>query len=385
MDDTGTNTVNGRREARSTLQFAVENYGQRVLSNASIIEGICEDRLPDFPREASLITNAAKADVATMLAQQVAGVGPDTAVRLTATTLAQSRSLDPAGCIWVVSEFARCLGYDVSEDLVPAATPPLEAPVAGAQQAPAAGAATVDPAPSPGVGSPLDPGITVPPFLDAQPSHQPNASQEARAPRTSRRRRITVIGLAVVAAYFAVAAGVKLPPFAKTTTPPTNQSQAYAALSKLIPAAIRADGSCSNEKNAHYGSDVTIAQISCNPANSSLPFNYIAYYLFPTGTALNGAYAQWLAEFAKTSENAGTCSFGSGETDTFAPCESSFTVGSSNATAGRIVQYVFKGVPDVSFTVNHERLLVDMEDSNGSAMVAWWAAHSSNWLAGKVY
>jgi hypothetical protein len=285
----------------------------------------------------------------------------------------------------VVSEFARCLGYDVSEDLVPAATSSPEARVTGAQPTSAPGAATVEPAPSPNVGTPFDPGVTVPPFLDAAPSDQPVAAQAPRTPRTSRGRRITVIGVAVVAAYFAVAAGVKLPPFAKNTTPPTNQSQAYAALSKLIPAAIRADGSCSHEKNAHYGSDVTIAQISCNPANASLPFNYIAYYLFPTRTALNGAYAQWLAEFAKTSENAGTCSFGTGEADTFTSCESSFTVGSSNATAGRIVQYMFKGVPDISFTVSHQLLLIDMENSNGSSMLAWWASHSANWLSGKVY
>jgi hypothetical protein len=112
-------------EARAVLQSAVKDFGERVLSNPALLEGVCEDRLPELPREASLIASAARADVAGMLQQQVSGVGPASAVRLTASALADSQSLDPAACAWVVREFARALGY----------------PVAGGSGADAAGAA----------------------------------------------------------------------------------------------------------------------------------------------------------------------------------------------------------------------------------------------------
>jgi hypothetical protein len=156
-------------EAHTVLQSAVADYGARVLSNAAIIDGICEDRLPDWPREASLVSMAARADVAAMLQQRAGGVGADTAVRLTAANLAESRSLDPAAAIWVVSEFARVLGYQVSEGLQPAAGPGGPA-AAGAPPAPGG----YPPASPPGEA------LTVPP--GTPPAHPP--TQRAGYPET---------------------------------------------------------------------------------------------------------------------------------------------------------------------------------------------------------
>ena len=128
-------------EARAVLQSAVNDFGARVLSNATLLEGICEDRLPELPREASLIASAARADVVGMLQQQVSGVGPDAAVRLTASALADSRSLDPAACVWVVREFASALGYPVAGNSgADAAAAGVQQP-AGAGGPPAGGAA----------------------------------------------------------------------------------------------------------------------------------------------------------------------------------------------------------------------------------------------------
>jgi hypothetical protein len=148
-------------EARSVLQSAVADYGARVLSNAAIMDGICEDRLPDWPREASLVSMAVRADVAAMLQQRAGGVGTDTAVRLTAANLAESRSLDPAAAIWVVSEFARVLGYQVSDGLAPAAgpaAPPADAvpPAPAAVSPPALGG--YPPASPPGEALTMPPG-----------------------------------------------------------------------------------------------------------------------------------------------------------------------------------------------------------------------------------
>jgi uncharacterized protein DUF4190/putative regulator of septum formation len=156
-------------EARSVLRSAVADYGPPVLSNAAILEGICEDRLPDSPREASLVSIAARADVAAMLEQQAGGVGPDTAVRLTAAALADSRSIDPAAAIWVVGEFARALGYQVSDGLQPAvgAPPPSGVPVPpSGLPDPAAQQAGFGPWEAPGTGQAAyaPPGASMPPY-----------------------------------------------------------------------------------------------------------------------------------------------------------------------------------------------------------------------------
>jgi hypothetical protein len=174
-------------EARNVIQSAVADYGARVLSNAAIMDGICEDRLPDWPREASLVSMAVRADVAAMLQQRAGGVGADTAVRLTAANLAESRSLDPAAAIWVASEFARALGYQVSDGLQPATGP--AAPAAHvAPQVPAAG--VVPPAPADAVtpqapaahppASPPGEALTVPP--GTPPAHPP--TERAGYPET---------------------------------------------------------------------------------------------------------------------------------------------------------------------------------------------------------
>jgi hypothetical protein len=182
-------------EARSVLRSAVAEYGPRVLSNAAILEGICEDRLPDSPREASLVSIAARADVAAMLEQQAGGVGPDTAVRLTAAALADSRSIDPAAAIWVVGEFARALGYQVSDTLQPAVGAPpgvAAAPAAPTVPGPVAPAGASVPGMSTPVGRPggdptvLPSGPPVPPSgppvlpsgLPVPPSGPPNAAAQ---------------------------------------------------------------------------------------------------------------------------------------------------------------------------------------------------------------
>ena len=179
-------------EARSVLQSAVTDYGARVLSNAAILDGICEDRLPEWPREASLVSMAARADVAAMLQQQAGGVGPDTAVRLTAASLADSTSIDPSAAIWVVGEFARALGYQVSEGLRPAAGTGPAAGAAGAAGAAVPAAAVPappppgPPPPPPPSSPPASPGedLTVPPAagLPHPPTQQVGfGQQETRA------------------------------------------------------------------------------------------------------------------------------------------------------------------------------------------------------------
>ena len=78
-DDTG--GLDPQGEARQALAAAVKDYGPGVLSNPSLLGNLFKDLLPGAPREASLLVAAAEAGASSMLEQQVAGVGPDAAVR----------------------------------------------------------------------------------------------------------------------------------------------------------------------------------------------------------------------------------------------------------------------------------------------------------------
>ena len=109
-------------QAREALSNAVSSFGPRILSNPQMLENVFRDLLPDSPREVSLLVTAAQADVAALLQDRIGQhMDPDTAVRLTASVLGERRALDGAACLWATAEFARALGYSVSE--TPAAAP----------------------------------------------------------------------------------------------------------------------------------------------------------------------------------------------------------------------------------------------------------------------
>jgi hypothetical protein len=151
-------------DARQALDLAVRDYGPRVLSNPSLLGNLFKDLLPGSPTESSLLVAAAEGGAASMLEQQVAGVGADSAVRSIAGSLAQERALDPQAALWAVGEMARAMGYPVSQGLqaslpaVAAQTQPWPAepgatlPIAG-QGPPLAAAAPAGPAGAPPFGS----------------------------------------------------------------------------------------------------------------------------------------------------------------------------------------------------------------------------------------
>jgi hypothetical protein len=426
-------------EARSVLQSAVADYGVRVLSNAAIIDGICEDRLPDSPRAASLIGLAAGADVAAMLQQRAGGVGADTAVRLTAANLAESRSLDPAAAIWVVSEFARMLGYQVSDGLQPAAGPAAPAaagiPVAPGATPPASPpgeALTVPPGTppahppteragypdtvttgpgGPGAAQPGGPGYPPPGAPGGAGAAQPGGpgypppgapgypaaggpGYPAPAARSSRRGLLVAGGiLGLVTLYVIVAATAHLPPFKSASPKPTSSpSHSHSprparsattfqptasdrTLAALIPADVSAGGSCAPVHRPHFGST---AEYHCVGA-PGIPPGYVQYYLFGTKSALNTAYAAFLSDFAHVSRNSGPCNQtrGLAAFASFGTCETLYSFG--NTPEGRVAEYVYKGAPDVSSTFTRDLVLVDMQASKGNALIKWWD-HAPNWL-----
>ncbi len=463
-DDVGP-TFDPGGEARSVLQSAVADFGVRVLSDPAIVDGICEDRLPEWPREASLISTAARADVADMLQQQAGGIGPDTAVRLTAGTLAESRSLDPAACVWVVGEFARALGYQVSDGLRPATAngaAPGGAAANGAATAGAGGAASrgtggaaagrvVGDAPDPVPGRPGDavtalppepaprsggapPGQdpTVPPASGpdrpasghpADLGHSPTVTSAA-PPVTGARppgagggppappgrppvrpggpnQKVLLAGgaAALLVLYFILAGATHLPPFSQASpTPAPSQSQpptpaasptspsppatpgltaTQRTLAALIPASVAADNSCRTVSRGNFGS---VAEFDCAGA-PSVSAGDVNYYLFRTQAALNHAYLVFLSSFAHSAENTGPCNQGTGSAAfrTFAPCETSYHVGNTSL-GGRIMEYPYKGRPDISTTYGSKLVLVNMGgNNNGNNLLAFWD-RISNWI-----
>jgi hypothetical protein len=158
-------------EAHEALGTAVASYGQRVLSDPHTLGNLVADLLPDLPRERSLLVTGAEAGIAAEMRQHVEQqhIDPDTAVQLVASTLSEHRAIDPAASMWVASEYAQALGYQVRPYTSARPRQPqqldLAAPTTTALP-PAAGApATVPPA----AGAPA----TVPPAAGPTPQRPP--------------------------------------------------------------------------------------------------------------------------------------------------------------------------------------------------------------------
>jgi len=108
-------------DARQALQAVVAEHGPEALSNAVIMDRICQDRLSDLPGEAILIGSAARTDVPALLRDQIPRMGNYGAIQSVATTLAEAHGLDSTACLWVVREFARALGLIASGGTHPTA------------------------------------------------------------------------------------------------------------------------------------------------------------------------------------------------------------------------------------------------------------------------
>ena len=119
-------------EAHEALGTAVASYGQRVLNDPHTLGNLVADLLPDLPRERSLLVTGAEAGIAGEMRQHVEErhIDPDTAVQLVARALSERRAIDPAAGLWVASEYAQALGYQVrpSSAAAPAGQAPQRPP-----------------------------------------------------------------------------------------------------------------------------------------------------------------------------------------------------------------------------------------------------------------
>ncbi|HXQ18440.1 MAG TPA: hypothetical protein VN781_02320 [Acidimicrobiales bacterium] len=208
-------------KARDALHSIVSDFGMRALSSPSILDNVLHDLLPDSPKQISLIVAAGGSTVASALQEHVTqGMDADSAVRLAASQLAEQTPYDAAGCRWVTGEFARALGYPVSDEAASAG------PIAPS------GAPTVAPP-----ARPLTPVMpepeTVPPRPDQAETVLPPVAPVGAGGGSAPRRSRTVPAL--IAAAIVVLGGLTLGAALGHIGPFQKSGSTTASLRRLLP------------------------------------------------------------------------------------------------------------------------------------------------------
>ncbi len=361
-------------DARRALQAVVAEHGPEALSNAVIMDGICQARLSDLPGEAILIGSAARTDVPTLLRDLIPRLGNYGAIQSVATTLAEAHGLDTAACVWVVREFARALGLIASGGTQPTA-----------RVGPSGGAG--------GAGSPGMPGGPgIPPGMPGDSGGPPPRRPSSGSRMLSRNTVGIAAAIAVVAGYLGVAAVAHLSPFpAKTvaaaSSAPANQgnnanpspdgspdpapdpdpspTSDYQILLSKIPGVVRDAGKCYN-----YGTQVGAIAVSECAGLHGLAAGTIFYYLFSDSAGLSNGFNTFLTsvKFKKQLE----CTSGNSFVSFIAECESNFTSTSPSMT-GSIAEYANQeNDPIIVSSDNQQQVMAVMVGTNDGDLLAYW-------------
>ena len=113
--DSGQHSLDPSDQVQPALARIVQDFGVDALSDPELLTGLCADALVDLPREARRIVNASKNRIPALLSQRVKDFGAQTAVTMTATTLCEQESLDPAAATWVVAQLATAMGFGITQ------------------------------------------------------------------------------------------------------------------------------------------------------------------------------------------------------------------------------------------------------------------------------
>jgi hypothetical protein len=381
-------------EARQALQAAVAEHGPQVLSNPVMMDGICRDRLTGLPGESILIDSAARSDVPTLLQQRTASLRIDDAIQSVAATVAAAHGLDTAACVWVVSEFARALGYPL-----PGGFPPVAGTVPAGftdqgdalPPGPAEPSATAAAAGGTAAGGAAASGATGPP-----PSRTRGSSRSVLG---------AAAAVALVVIYLAVAAAAHLSPFTGTqvssSSPPSadlgsspngspdvaadaspdvspdpapdpapdpdpdpDANTLNASLLSLIPGDIQSGNTCSS-----YGTRLgSVAAIECSGVQG-LSAGTFYYYLFANVSALNQGYSSFLQDasfpYSCSASDGGFASF-------ITSCQSHYS-NNSPVISGTISEYLnSNNYPVIACTDDQQLVMVVMVGANGGDLLAFW-------------
>jgi len=364
-------------EARRALFDVVAQHGPGALSDATIMDNLCRNRLAALPGESILIVSAARADVPALLRSKIPELGNYGAIQSVAVTLAQASDLDNAASLWVVREFARTLGM-----IAPGGTQPTPRIVPGGPAAEAAGASAGAEAAGAAAGAP--------------PPGKPPGS------RVLTRNTIGVAAaIALVAGYLGVAAAAHLSPFpAETVAASSSQSQSpstgpstspgtstspagspdaspdasptsdYDVLLSKIPASVQGHNNC-QLIGTQYGAT---AVIQCSRLNSGA--GTIQYYLYPSPARLTSGVSALLSKagFHRQRE----CTTGSEFTDFLAECQSDFHNQTPFMT-GSIAEYTNTSHdPLIITTDNEQNVMAVLVGTNPGDLLAYWK--QLNWI-----
>ena len=396
-------------EARRALFDVVAQHGPGALSDATIMDNLCRNRLAALPGESILIVSAARADVPALLRSKIPELGNYGAIQSVAVTLAQASDLDNAASLWVVREFARTLGM-----IAPGATQatPRIAPggpaaeAAGAGAGPGAGAGAGVPPPGPGAPPPGTPGA---PAGGTGGTEGPPARASSGSRLLTRNTIGVAAAIALVAGYLGVAAAAHLSPFPAQTvaasssqSPGTGQSTGqgtgqstgpgtspstspasspdaspdasptsdYAILLSKIPASVQGHNNC-QLIGTQYGAT---AVIQCSKLTGGA--GVIQYYLYPSTARLTSGVSALFSKagFHRKQE----CTTGGEFTDFLADCQSDFNF-QTRSMSGTIAEYTNTShQPLIITTDNQQNVMAVLVGTNPGDVLAYWK--QLNWI-----
>jgi hypothetical protein len=417
-------------EARRALHAAVAEHGPEALSNAVIMDGICQNRLSDLPGEAILIGGAARSDVPALLRERIAEQGNYGAIQSVAATLAEVHGLDTAASLWVVREFARALGLIASGGTQPTVRIGPDGGT-GAGAAPADEGASVGSGPTAAAGGSGSPGDeadagggsagtsagaeaegtgAVPAGAGAAEAAGAGdaatgaggpgvpagmaAGAGGRPPSGSRVLSRNTVGvaaaIALVAGYLGVAAVAHLSPFpaqtvAATSPPPASGGNGASASPDESPdpapdttppsyyqiLLAKVPDDIKGADNCHnIGTSAGATAVSQCMAPQGLPAGTIIYYLYPSRAALTDGFGTFLTA-VKFRRQTG-CTTNGEFVDFTAECESAFTSRSPSMT-GSIAEYANKdNNPIIATTDNQQNVMVVLVGTNDGDLLAYW-------------
>ena len=380
-------------DARRALQAVVAEHGPEALSNAVIMDGVCQARLSNLPGEAILIGSAARTDVPTLLKNLIPRMGNYGAIQSVAATLAGAHGLDIAACVWVVREYARALGM-----IAPGGTQPTARAGSGG----GTGHGTAPPPGPGGGGGPGAPGGTGGAGVPGGPGAPAGVAGGAgglpprRPPSGARVLNRNTVGIAaaiaLVAGYLGVAAVVHLSPFpAKTVAatssapanggsntsttpasspdptpdPDTSPPSDYQVLLTKIPNAVQGTNNCHND-----GTPLGAIAVSECGGLHGVAAGTIFYYLFSDTTALNNGFSTFLSSEKFTRRSA--CTSGNSFVNFIPECQSGFTT-TSPVVTGSIAEYAnTSNDPIIVTTDNQQHVMAVMVGTNDGDLLAYW-------------
>ena len=422
-------------DARRALQAVVAEHGPEALSNAVIMDGMCQARLSNLPGEAILIGSAARADVPALLRDLIPRLGNYGAIQSAAGTLAEAHGLDTAACVWVVREFARALGLIAPGGIQPAvrigpgggtgqgtvpppgpagppppgpAGPPPPGPAGPPPPVPAGPPQPAEAPPPGGAGGPGmpggagGPGMPGGPGVPGGPGSPPGMPGDAggagglpprRSSSGTRLLSRNTVGIAaataLVAGYLGVAAVAHLSPFPAKTAGATSSAPATGGNNSPSP-----DGSPDPAPDPSPTSDyqILLSKIpnvvrgANNCHNYGTPAGAIAVSECAglQGLAAGTIFYYLFSDSAALSNGFRTfltnekfrrqteCTSNNSFVSFTAECESGFTSTSPNMT-GSVAEYAnTSNDPIIVSTDNRQQVMAVMVGTNDGDLLAYW-------------